>query len=164
MGFDAFGGFEATKERAKSFQSTLEDGGAPCVAIRAGGGLCQPKTASESRARLQKAVDIAGWIGVGIVNTALSTPPPDPTLDTGPSGQPSSHGSSALATEGRLHTHRRHPATGRSPSWRGRRRHHHRGTPALNCRQFVVDTPSTGTDRQPPRLREPRPRQRALDV
>ena len=99
LGFDAFGGFEATKERAQEFQSILEDGGAPCVAIRAGGGLCQPGTASESRARLEKAVEIADWIGVGIVNTALATPPRDPTLDTGPSGQQSSHGSSALATE-----------------------------------------------------------------
>ena len=99
LGFDAFGGFEATKQRAQEFQSVLEDSGAPCVAIRAGGGLCQPGTAPESRARLEKAVEIAGWTGVGIVNTALSTPPRDPAQDTGPSGQPSSHGSSALATE-----------------------------------------------------------------
>ena len=34
-----------------------------------------------------------------MVNTALGTPPRDATLDTGPSGEPSSHGSSALATE-----------------------------------------------------------------
>ena len=99
LGFDAFGGFEATKDNAREFQATLKDSGVPCVAIRAGGGLCQPKTAPESRARLEKAVQIAGWIGVGIVNTALATAPRDPTLDTGPSGQPSSHGSSALATE-----------------------------------------------------------------
>ena len=59
LGFDAFGGFEATKQRAQEFQSVLEDSGAPCVAIRAGGGLCQPGTAPESRARLEKAVEIA---------------------------------------------------------------------------------------------------------
>ncbi len=99
LGFDAFGGFEATKERAEELQSTLSDAGTPCVAIRAGGGLCQPGVADQSRKRLEKAVEIAGWTGVGVVNTALSSPPRDATLDTGPSGARSSHGSSALATE-----------------------------------------------------------------
>ena len=99
MGFDAFGGFEATKERAKEFQAVLTDAGVPCVAIRVGGGLCQPSEAALNRRRLEKAVEIAGWTGVGVVNTALGSPPRDATLDTGPSGQPSSHGSSALATE-----------------------------------------------------------------
>ena len=99
LGFDAFGGFDATRERAQEFQSVLSDAGAPCVAIRAGGGLSQPDVAAENRQRLEKAVEIAGWTGVGVVNTALGTPPRDTTLDTGPSGQPSSHGSSALATE-----------------------------------------------------------------
>ena len=99
LGFDAFGGFKATEARAKEFQRTLKDAGAPCVAIRAGGGLCQPRVASENRARLEKAVEIAGWIGADVVNTALGSPPRDAWLDTGPSGEPSSHGSSALATE-----------------------------------------------------------------
>ena len=98
LGFEAFGGFDATEETAKGFQSALADAGAPCVAIRAGGGLCQPGVAAENRRRLEKAVEIAGWTGVGIVNTALGSPPRDSTLDTGPSGERSSHGSSALAT------------------------------------------------------------------
>ena len=90
LGFDAFGGFEATEARSKEFQRTLKDAGAPCVAIRAGGGLCQPRVASENRARLEKAVEIAGWIGADVVNTALGSPPRDASLDTGPSGEPSS--------------------------------------------------------------------------
>ena len=98
LGFEAFGGFEATEETAREFQAVLSDAGTPCVAIRAGGGLAQPNVAAENRKRLEKAVEVAGWIGVGIVNTALGTPPRDATLDTGPSGEPSSHGSSALAT------------------------------------------------------------------
>ena len=98
LGFEAFGGFDATEKTATEFQSILEDAGTPCVAIRAGGGLSQPNVAAENRAKLEKAVEIAGWTGVGIVNTALGTPPRDATLDTGPSGEPSSHGSSALAT------------------------------------------------------------------
>ena len=99
LGFDAFGGFGATRQGAKEFQSVLADAGTPCVAIRAGGGMCQPSVAAESRRRLEKAVEIAGWIDASIVNTALGSPPRDATLDTGPSGERSSHGSSALATE-----------------------------------------------------------------
>ena len=99
LGFDAFGGFGATRRGAQEFQSVLADAGTPCVAIRAGGGLCQPSVAAESRRRLEKAVEIAGWIDADIVNTALGSPPRDATLDTGLSGERSSHGSSALATE-----------------------------------------------------------------
>ena len=147
LGFDAFGGFEATKENAREFQATLKDSGVPCVAIRAGGGLCQPKTAPESRARLEKAVQIAGWIGVGIVNTALATAPRDPTLDTGPSGQPSSHGSSALATEEDFIRTAGRAARGRCPGRRSRCGHYRRSTPALNRRQLLVDTSPAGAYR-----------------
>ncbi len=98
LGFEAFGGFEATKARAQAFQATLKDAGAPCVAIRAGGALCQPSVAAENRRRLEKAIEIAGWIGVGVVNTALGSPPRDATQDTGPSGERASHGSSAQAS------------------------------------------------------------------
>lgn len=99
LGFESFGGFDATKEEAKEFQKELKDAGVPCVAIRAGGGLSQPSVAVQNRERLEKAVEIAGWIGAGVVNTALGTPPRDATLDTGPNGEPASHGSSAQATE-----------------------------------------------------------------
>ena len=77
----------------------MADAGVPCVAIRAGGGLCQPNVAARNRKRLEKAVEVAGWIGAEIVNTALGSPPRDSTVDTGPNGEPSSHGSSAQATE-----------------------------------------------------------------
>ena len=99
LGFESFGGLDATEGGARELQKTLQEAGAPCVALRAGGGLCQPNVAAHSRKRLEKAVQIAGWIGAEIVNTALGSPPRDRPLDTGPTGTPSSHGSSALATE-----------------------------------------------------------------
>ena len=98
LGFESFGGFDASEQEAKELQKELADAGVPCVAIRAGGGLSQPNVASNNRNRLEKAVEVAGWIGAEIVNTALGTPPRDGTVDTGPNGEPSSHGSSAQAT------------------------------------------------------------------
>ena len=99
LGFESFGGFDAAEQEAKELQKELADAGVPCVAIRAGGGLSQPNVASKNRNRLQKAVEIGGWIGAEIVNTALGSPPRDETVNTGPNGEPSSHGSSAQATE-----------------------------------------------------------------
>ena len=34
LGFEAFGGFDATEKTATEFQSILEDAGTPCVAIQ----------------------------------------------------------------------------------------------------------------------------------
>lgn len=99
LGFESFGGFDATEKETKEFQKELAGAGVPCVAIRAGGGLSQPNVASRNRKRLEKAVEIAGWIGAEIVNTALGNPPRDGTVDTGPNGEASSHGSSAQANE-----------------------------------------------------------------
>ena len=164
LGFDAFGGFGATRRGAKEFQSVLADAGTPCVAIRAGGGLCQPSVAAESRRRLEKAVEIAGWIDADIVNTALGSPPRDATLDTGLSGERSSHGSSALATE---EDFVRTAAVLRSVGAMAgdvRNRHYDRGPPTFNRRQLLVNAASAGAHRQSARLRQPRSGQRALDI
>ena len=99
LGFDSFGGMDATEKQAKELQSGLRDAGLPCVAIRAGGGLCQPSVAKHNRKRLEKAVQIAGWIGTEIVNSALGSPPRSEADDSGPTGAVTSHGSSQTATE-----------------------------------------------------------------
>ncbi len=96
IGFD---GIDAGNGEALELAKGLADAGVPCVAMRAGGGLCQPNVAEENRARLEKAVDVAGRIGVGVVNTALATQPMNRMLDSGPNGAPTSHGSSQMATE-----------------------------------------------------------------
>ena len=97
LGFDSFGGLEATEKQSTELQGLLRDAGLPCVAIRAGGGLCQPSVAKHSRRRLEKAVQIAGWIGAEIVNTALGSPPRSQADDSGPTGADTSHGSSQTA-------------------------------------------------------------------
>lgn len=99
LGFENFGGLEATQGDVQEVQKVLEAAGVPCVAIRSGGGLCQPNVAANSRKRLEKSVEIASWIGVGVVNSALSTPPRNRTVDTGPVGAARAHGSSQEATE-----------------------------------------------------------------
>ncbi|MDP7412176.1 MAG: sugar phosphate isomerase/epimerase family protein [SAR202 cluster bacterium] len=99
LGVESFGGIETTQAQANELQSELRDAGVPCVAIRAGGGLSQPNVAAQNRARLEKAIEIAGWIGAEIVNTALGTPPRTQALDSGANGAPTSHGSSQTATE-----------------------------------------------------------------
>ncbi len=99
LGFDSFGGLEATEKQSKELQNVLREAGLPCVAIRAGGGLCQPSVAKHNRRRLEKAVQIAGWIGAEIVNSALASPPRSRTDDSGSTGAIASHGSSQTATE-----------------------------------------------------------------
>ena len=98
LGVDNFGGAEATKERVLEIKRELDDAGVPCIAIRAGGSLCQPNVMDRSRKRLEKAVEIAGWVGAGIVNTALSGPARNPQVSTGANGAPQSHGSSQQAS------------------------------------------------------------------
>ena len=99
LGFESFGGMDATEKQSMELQSVFRDAALPCVAIRAGGGLCQPSVAKHNRSRLEKAVQIAGWIGAEIVNSALGSPPKSRDDDSGPSGAISSHGSSQTATE-----------------------------------------------------------------
>jgi sugar phosphate isomerase/epimerase len=99
LGLESFGGQDAVKNKVMELQKVLEDAGAPCVVIRAGGGLCQPNVAQRNRQRLEKAVEIASWIGADTVNTALGTPPRNRNLDTGPVGASEAHGSSQMAAE-----------------------------------------------------------------
>ena len=99
LGFDSFGGLDATENQSKELQSGFRDAGLPCVAIRAGGGLCQPGSAKTNRRRLEKTVQIAGWIGAEIVNSALASPARRRGSDSGQNGAITSHGSSQTATE-----------------------------------------------------------------
>ena len=99
LGLESFGGLEAAETPVRELQRMLENAGTPCVSIRAGGGLCQPNVTAQNRRRLEKAVQIAGWIGAEIVNTALGTPPRNRTLGTTGVGNPVQPGSSQLATE-----------------------------------------------------------------
>ncbi|MEC8986911.1 MAG: sugar phosphate isomerase/epimerase [Chloroflexota bacterium] len=98
LGFEVFGGHDATKESTTELKTRLEDAGAPCVAIRAGGVLCTPVVGEQNRDRLLKSIDIAGWLGIDIVNSALSGPSRNKTLGDNLPGKPIQQGSSQLAS------------------------------------------------------------------
>ena len=98
LGLEAFGGLGATQQSVLETREELEAHGAPCVAVRAGGALSHPNVGANNRDRLEKAVEIAHWVGAGTVNTALSSPPRDPTAAGASVGEPTSQGSSRLAT------------------------------------------------------------------
>ena len=99
LGMDSFGDLEATETDVAKLRSELDEADVPCVAVRAGGGLCQPNVAARNRRRLEKAVHVAEWVGAEIVNTALGTPPRNRTLGSTGVGAPTAPGSSQLATE-----------------------------------------------------------------
>ena len=98
LGVNNFGGLEASKDQVLELKRELDEAGTPCVAIRAGGSLCQPNGMDQSRQRLEKSIEIASWLGADIVNTALSSPARNPRASTGENGAPQSHGSSQMAT------------------------------------------------------------------
>ena len=98
LGLAALGRANVSQERARELAEELDDAGTPCVALGGGGGFCHPGVAAENRRTLEKAVQVAEWMGTGLVNTALVTPPRDQTHAAG-FGAPVQHGSSRLATE-----------------------------------------------------------------
>ncbi len=107
LGSDYFGGMEATEKQAKELQSALRDAGLPCVTVReehqtrvtGGGDLRHPAVAAQNRARLENAVQIAGWIGAEIVDTALRARPRRRAGSSGSTGEATSHDSSQTASE-----------------------------------------------------------------
>lgn len=86
--------------QATDLAGVLRDAGLPAVCVRTEGPVAHPRVGAEARARLRAAIEYAGWLGAGIVNTSLITPPTQPG---GPGaarmGEPVSQGASRLATE-----------------------------------------------------------------
>ena len=97
LSLDSLGGLEATRDQIAELRKELEDHGAPCAVVKGGGGLHDYRVASENRAKLEKAVEVAAWIGAETVNTGAGGYT-DPRLGSDRGG-PVSHGSSAQATE-----------------------------------------------------------------
>ena len=105
LGFDGVEvpatGVEGSDEtHARAFADELSDAGLPIVCVRGGGPLAHPLAGEAARLRLEQAIRFAGWVGAGVVNTAMVSPPTDPT---GPGhdhrGETVSQGASRVATE-----------------------------------------------------------------
>ena len=100
LGYEAFGGSDASESSVKELKKILDDAGAPCVAIRAGGVLCTPIEGESNLKKLLKSIQIAEWLGVNVVNTALSGPSRNRILGENNPGKPIQQGSSQLASYG----------------------------------------------------------------
>jgi sugar phosphate isomerase/epimerase len=80
LGFDAMEvGFEVmtqlgSERKVRDFVSRLNDFGLDVGCIRAGGTLHTAKTGPQNRARLDQAIQYAGWTGAEVVNGAMSAP------------------------------------------------------------------------------------------
>ena len=99
LGTDALGGADAVESRVTDLRKELEDNGVPCVAVRVGGGFHDPRVAAGNRRALEKAVEVATWLGAGIVNTTVGTPPRFPNGPGVSTGESTSQGASRTATE-----------------------------------------------------------------
>ena len=98
LGVDMVGGQDAAEGPVTDLRRELEDYGTPCVAVRGGGGVSQPNTAAHNRLMLDRTVDVASWLGAGIVNITTSTPPRNPDMVGAFVGDPVSQGGSRMAS------------------------------------------------------------------
>ena len=98
LGVDMVGGPDAAEGPVTDLRRELEDYGTPCVAVRGGGGVSQPNAAAHNRLMLDKTVDVASWLGAGIVNITTSTPPRNPDMVGAFVGDPVSQGGSRMAS------------------------------------------------------------------
>jgi sugar phosphate isomerase/epimerase len=99
LGVGSYGLGGSLESAAKELRRELESAGVPCVAIRGGGGLSHPRTAAGSRQQWERAIQFASWIGAGVVNGTVTTPPTDPNAPgAGGWGESVSQGSSRTAS------------------------------------------------------------------
>ena len=99
LGIDSLAGMGVTNGDVTELRKELDDAGTPCVALRAGGSLYQPKIAARNRDRLERAVKAAKGLGAEVVNTAIAGPLRNPTLGQAGTGGTFHDGSSQLASE-----------------------------------------------------------------
>lgn len=72
LSLDSLGGLDANKSDVFKQRKLLEDHGIPCVVVKGGGGMHHYKNAYDNRVKLEKAVEVATWIGAETVNTGVS--------------------------------------------------------------------------------------------
>ncbi len=81
MGFDGIeianntvGGPGASTAAIQALRDELDGSGVPCVCVRGGGGLANPKYAAENRQRLEDSITFASRIGTPLVNSTVGGP------------------------------------------------------------------------------------------
>ncbi len=103
MGFDAVEvpvDEAADEHAARTLARELQEYGLDIGAVRAGGALNHPLSAARAVQKLEWAVRYAGWVGAGVVNTALVSPSTDPDgPGSGRQGERVSQGASRTASE-----------------------------------------------------------------
>jgi sugar phosphate isomerase/epimerase len=92
------GGQDASESEVREMRKELEDYGTPCVVVRGGGGVSDPRVAADSRRGLEKAIEAAHWLGATTVNATVGTPPRNPDMAGAFVGEPASQGSSRMAS------------------------------------------------------------------
>lgn len=97
LGVSAYDVGGSLESAAKALRKELEDAGTPCVAVRGGGGLIHPRAAATALQRWQEAIRFATWMGAGIVNGTVTTPPTNPNAPGASWGDSVSQGSSRTA-------------------------------------------------------------------
>jgi sugar phosphate isomerase/epimerase len=94
VGFQVLDSFGDDDDAIKGFAKRLSDAGIPAVAIRSGGSLTAAMNYADNKVKLARMIDVAGMIGVEIVNGALSAPPRRPDAQENSPGWPKSQDAS----------------------------------------------------------------------
>lgn len=94
LGLDALGAAADSDEATAELLHDLEEEGLPCVALRGGGSMVDPRFGPENEAQLPAALEMATKLKVGIVNLALTGPPLDPNAPGATYGETVSQASS----------------------------------------------------------------------
>jgi sugar phosphate isomerase/epimerase len=90
----------ADRASARELGDELRSAGLPAVCVRAGGPIAHPLAGQAARERLRLGIEFAAWIGAGLVNTTLVTPPTQPGgPGHGRQGEQVSQGGSRTASE-----------------------------------------------------------------
>lgn len=90
----------ADEGAARELARELQDHGLSIGAVRAGGSLAHPLSASRAVQKLERAIRYASWSGASVVNSALVSPPTHPGgPGAGRQGEQVSQGASRTASE-----------------------------------------------------------------
>jgi sugar phosphate isomerase/epimerase len=91
---------DADEAAARELAWELHDFGLDIGCVRAGGALDHPLTGVRAHRKLERAIRYASWTGASVVNTALVSPPTNPSgPGAGRQGEQVSQGASRTASE-----------------------------------------------------------------